>query len=117
MADTTQLDAQLNDMIREGKVLEAFEKFYADDVVMLENDKPTEGKDANRKREQEFFASVEQMHEMKIGRAAVNGDVSFCEQVFDATFKDGNRVKMEQITVRTWKDGQVVRERFYYKGG
>ena len=31
---------QLNQMILEGKILEAFEKFYADDVVMQDNDYP-----------------------------------------------------------------------------
>ena len=32
----TQVD-QLNQMILEGKILDAFEKFYADDVVMQDN--------------------------------------------------------------------------------
>ena len=65
----------------------------------------------------EFFGNVETVHKMEIGRSAVNGDVSFCEQFFDATFKDGNRVVLDEIAVRTWRDGKVVKERFYYQGG
>ena len=55
-----ELDKQLNDDVLSGKALDAFEKYYADDVVMQENsEEPRRGKDANRKAEQEFFASVE----------------------------------------------------------
>ncbi|MFZ9387921.1 MAG: hypothetical protein ACO25B_08570 [Chitinophagaceae bacterium] len=40
---------QLNQMILEGKILEAFDKFYSDDVVMQDNNYPQrEGKSANR---------------------------------------------------------------------
>ena len=35
----------------------------------------------------------------------------------DVTFKGGARNKLAQIAVRTWNDGQVVRERFYYNKG
>lgn len=119
MSNTAQLDAELNDMIRQGKALEAFEKFYADDVVMMENDQAFEGKEANRKREQEFFGNIAEVHGAGITSSAVSADgtTSFCEQFFDATFKDGNRMKMEEVAVRTWRDGKVIKERFYYKGG
>ncbi len=117
MPDIAQLDAELNDMIRQGKALEAFERFYADDVVMMENDQAFEGKDVNRKREQEFFGNIQELHAAGIGATAVNGNHSFCEQNFDATFKDGSRVQMQEVAVRTWRDGKVIKERFYYKGG
>lgn len=117
MPDIGPLDAELNDMIRQGLALEAFEKFYADDVVMMENDQAFEGKEANRKREQEFFGNIEEVHSAGIGATAVQGNVSFCEQYFDATFKDGTRVKMDEVAVRTWRDGKIIKERFFYKGG
>lgn len=117
MPDTAQLDAELNDMIRQGKAMEAFEKFYADDVVMMENDEAFEGKEVNRQREQEFFGNIKELHAASVGHSAVDGDTSFCEQFFDATLQDGKRIKMEEIAVRTWKDGKVIKERFYYKGG
>ncbi|MCA9648284.1 MAG: nuclear transport factor 2 family protein [Myxococcales bacterium] len=119
MADIARLDAELNDLIRQGKALEAFERFYAEDVVMMENDQAFEGKEANRRREQEFFGRIAQVHSAGITSAAVSADgvTSFCEQFFDATFEDGNRIRMEEVAVRTWRDGKIVRERFYYKGG
>lgn len=119
MIDIARLDAELNEMIRQGKALEAFERFYHDEVVMMENDQAFEGKEANRKREQEFFGNIVEVHDAGITSSAVSTDgvTSFCEQYFDATYKDGRRMRMEEVAVRTWRDGKVIRERFYYKGG
>ena len=44
----------------------------------------------------------------------VEGDRSFSEWIFDVTFKDGTRMRNEQVAARRWKDGKVVHERFYY---
>jgi ketosteroid isomerase-like protein len=113
-----ELDKQLNDDVLSGKAMEAFEKYYADDVVMQENsDEPRKGKAANRKAEEEFFASVEAWNGGSVKGSAVNGDVSFSEWEMDITFKGGNRVKMSQVAVRHWKNGKVVHERFFYNKG
>jgi len=114
MSDIAQLDAELNDMIRQGNALEAFERFYAEDVVMMENDQAFVGKDVNRKREQEFFGRIKEVHSAGIGATAVSGNVSFCEQSFDATLVDGTHMRMEEVAVRTWRDGKIIKERFYY---
>lgn len=116
MLDIVQLDAELNELVRSGKALEAFERFYADDVVMIENDEIFRGKEVNRRREQEFFGNIVEVHVAGVGATAVRGDTSFCEQFFDVTLEDGRRIKIEEVSVRTWRDGKVVRERFYYKG-
>src|SRR5258708_7596634 len=116
--DTAALDQALNDMVLGGKALEAFEQFYAADVVMQENsDAPRVGKDANRKAEQEFFASLKEFHEGKVLASAVNGDTSFSEWYMDVTFKNGQRYQVSQVAVRKWKDGKVVHERFFYNKG
>lgn len=111
-------DKKLNEMILQGKAMEAFEELYADDVVMCENfEKECVGKDANRKREIEFFSSIEQFHGASVGGTAVTGDTSFGEWVFDCTFKGGARVVLKQVAVRKWKNDKVVHERFYYSKG
>jgi ketosteroid isomerase-like protein len=109
------LDQALNQAILSGKALEAFEQYYAEDVVMQENsDEPRLGKEANRKAEIEFFSSLAEFHEGKLLSSAVNGDVTFGEWFMDVTFKNGFRLKLAQVAVRRWKDGQIVNERFYY---
>src|ERR1700748_3582875 len=108
-----ELDKQLNDEVLSGKIMDAFEKYYADDVVMRENsDEPRVGKGTNRKGEEEFVASVEAFHGAKVVASAVNGDVSLSQWELDVTFKGGKRVKMEQVAVRQWKNGKVAHERF-----
>ena len=55
MSDLRTKVDQLNQMVLEGKILDAFEKFYADDVVMQDNDYPARvGKDVNRQYEEGF---------------------------------------------------------------
>ncbi|HTE55924.1 MAG TPA: nuclear transport factor 2 family protein [Kofleriaceae bacterium] len=118
MSDLNSIDKELNQQITQGKALDAFETYYADDVVMQENtDDPRKGKAACREAEHQFFASIEQVHRVELISAAVGADVSFSEWSFDFTYKDGNRRKMEQVSRRRWKDGKVVDERFYYKAG
>lgn len=113
--NTAALDQKVNEAILTGKAMEAFEAYYADDVVMQENtDEPRVGKEANRKAEIEFFSSIETFHEGKLLSSAVNGDVTFGEWFMDITFKNGPRAKMSQVAVRRWKDGKIAHERFYY---
>jgi ketosteroid isomerase-like protein len=113
-----ELDKQVNDDVLSGKAMEAFEKYYAEDVVMQENsEEPRRGKAANRKAEEEFFASVEAFNGGSVKASAVNGDISFSEWEMDVTFKGGHRVKMSQVAVRHWKNGKIVHERFFYNKG
>ncbi len=109
------LDAELNRMVLEGRILDAFDHFYADDVVMQENAAtPVVGKPANRERERQFVESIEQFHGARVLGSAAAGDTSYSEWVMDVTLKSGIRIKMEQVAVRRWHNGQVRQERFYY---
>ena len=116
-ADTAALDRELNQAILAGNILNAFETYYADDVVMQENDLPPfAGKAVNRKREEDFVNSVQEFHGARLLGEAVNGETSYSEWEYDVTFKNGTRTKLQQVASRRWKNGQISHERFYYKG-
>jgi hypothetical protein len=116
MSNIAELDKKLNDAILSGKAMEAFEELYDDDVVMQENAEPEyRGKDFNRNREQEFFASVEAWHGGAVLAAAAHGDVSFSEWTMEVSLKGVGRINMAQVAVRRWKNGKIVHERFYHK--
>ena len=118
MSDIAKLDQDLNDKILAGKVMEGFEQYYADDVVMQENSEaPFAGKDFNRTREQEFLGSIAEWHGAKVEGSAVNGDTTFSQWWMDVTFKNGFRYTNAQVAVRKWKDGKIVHERFFYNKG
>ena len=100
--------------ILEGKVLETFDRFYADDVVMSENGaEPREGKPANRVYEEAFVENVE-FHGAEVGEVLINGDRSAVEWFFDMTPKGGERGVQKQVALQIWRDGKIVRETFYH---
>jgi ketosteroid isomerase-like protein len=114
-ADLAARDRDLNEMLLAGKLTEALEKHYHEDVVMQENEEPpTKGKAANREREQVFLDNVKEVHGVSMGAAAVGDGVSFSEWTLDFTLQDGQRVKLVQVAVRRWQDGLVISERFYH---
>jgi ketosteroid isomerase-like protein len=116
MPNIAELNRKLDDGIFAGKALEVFDELYADDVVMQENtDPPFVGKAFNRKREIEFFATVDAWHGGKVLSSGADGDVSFTESEMDVTIKGVGRIQTSQVAIRRWKDGKIVHERFYHK--
>jgi ketosteroid isomerase-like protein len=114
---TTTANVRIDELIqhiRDGKILEAMEEFYADDVVMTEPYHTTEGKAANIEREKEFLAGVKQWTGFDVTAVAASDTHSFYECSMDWIATDGTSVHVEQVVVAEWRDGRIVRERFYY---
>jgi len=105
----------LNQLILQGKALDAFELYYHDEVVMQENENdPTVGKEANRKRELEFFESITEFRGAEVLDVAASGNVSFVKWKMDYTHKDWGSRNFTQVSVQHWKDGKIVKEQFFY---
>lgn len=105
----------LNTLVLNGKAMDAFEKYYADDVSMQENDAaPTLGKAQNRQREIEFFGNIEEFRGAEVLSVAAAGDKTYVEWFMDYTHKQWGVKKYHQVAVQTWKNGKIVAERFYY---
>ena len=115
MANIKTLIHELNEMVLQGKPLEAFEKFYADDVIMQENEQdPTVGKDANRKREEQFFASLIDFRSAKVLDVTVGENTTMVKWHYDYTHKDLGVRNYKQISVQHWRGNQIAREEFFY---
>jgi ketosteroid isomerase-like protein len=107
-------------MSAQGKLLDAFEKYYHRDVVMVEaTGEERKGKEANRKFQQEFMGMIKDVH--GTGVRAITSDekagTTMVESWMDVTMKDGKRNMMEEVAVQKWKDDQIIYERFYYNMG
>lgn len=114
-ASVRPLVDELVALVQQGEILEAFDRFYADDVVMQENRKaPTAGKAANRVREEQFVAYVKEVHTNVATAVAVEGEHAFITWTLDFTGVDGTRLHYEQVAHQVWRDGKIVAERFYY---
>ncbi len=114
LVSVAELDAELNRMILEGNALDAFEKFYAEDVVMIDQGfEPWVGKDLNRDREKDFFSKLTEVRAFDLRESSAGEDVSFSIWFNDYTHAEWGELKYEQVAVRHWKDGKIVKERFY----
>ena len=106
---------QLNQMILEGKILDAFDKFYDDEVVMQDNDFPQRvGKEASRQFEEDFVNGLTEFRGVKLLNTIISDDVVANEWWFDFTHKDWGTRAYTQLAVQRWKNGKVVEEKFYY---
>jgi ketosteroid isomerase-like protein len=113
--DTLQLDNALNALILQGKNSEAFLKYYDENVVAQENDEPErKGREQWMRSFEEIAKNIEK-YDARVVANAANGDVSFSEWESDAVIKGMGAMRMVQVAVRRWKNGRVVRERFYHK--
>ena len=109
---------KLQQMMAEGQVMEAFEELYHDDVTVTEM--PTgevrNGKAAQREAIVGWFNMVQEHHGGGIGSICADeaNGVSTVESWTDVTFKEGGRMKMQEVAVQKWQDGQIIDEKFYY---
>jgi ketosteroid isomerase-like protein len=115
MSDTQVRLQELLDYIRNGRIMDAMNEFYADDVVMEEPAYgKTEGLAANLEREQQFVDSVAEFKNFETPAVAVGDGVGVYENVMDWKTTDGQDVHVEQVVVQKWRNGKIVHERFYY---
>jgi len=115
---TITLQDRLEDLfsyIREGRILDAINEFYAEDAVMQENNlPPTVGREANLEREKQFLSTVKEWQRFDVTAKGVGEDVTFYETVMDWIATDGTPVHVEQVVVAKWQDGKIINERYYH---
>jgi hypothetical protein len=105
----------LNQLVLEGKSMDAFEIYYDDEVVMQDNAlPPTIGKEANRQRELEFFANITEFRGAAAEGVAVGDDITTVIWHYDYTHKEWGVRNYKQVSVQHWKNGKIVREEFFY---
>jgi hypothetical protein len=116
----TEIEQQLttlNNLILEGKMMEAFETYYHDEVSMQENSfPPTVTKVANRQRELAFLADVTELRTIELKGLGIGDNLSFVIWKYDYTHKEWGRRDYTQVSIQEWRDGQIIKERFIYEG-
>ena len=105
----------LNALVINSKLMDAFEKYYHEEIEMQENSNPpVKGKDVNRKRELEFLANVTEFRSASVNGTAVNNNISFVIWSYDYTHKEWGVRNYTQVSVQHWRDGKIVKEQFFY---
>lgn len=116
MASIRESVDDLNAQILNGQILPAFEQYYADDVVMIDQGQPPrEGKDQNRTYEEGFVNGLTEFRNAEVKSVAIDegNNKAFVEWHFDFSHKDFGDQKYDQVAVQTWEDGKIKEERFY----
>lgn len=95
----------LNNMILQGKVLDAFESFYANNVTMQENENVvTVGKDACRLNEEVFVNGLTDFRKVAVKNVLISDNISVVEWDFDFTHKDWGKRTYTQVSVQRWNE-------------
>lgn len=72
------------------------------------------GKEAIKKKGEEFGAAVEEMHGGYCSEPVVGGNYFAVSMGMDVTMKGVGRTKVDEIAVYEVKDGKITKEQFFY---
>ena len=115
-SELKNIDTQLNEMTRKGEILDALEKFYADNCTFSEgNGDARKGRQAQHGHLSAFFGTLKSFNGATLHSQGVGDDVTLTQWTFDMTGPDGPII-WNEILVRRWQNGKVVSERFYTAG-
>ena len=107
----------LNQLIISGDTIRAIETFYSSDIEMQENeDIPRKGKSVCLDTERDNLQKVKSLESTLLNQAIdEEKNIVFSEWKILVTYKDNSKLMLTEVSVQHWVDGQVSREKFYYK--
>lgn len=116
---TQQIATRYNELAQQEKWFEIQEEFFADNVRSIDpSDSPyfgyAEGKDAVRKKGENFVSRIEAAHMLYTGEPIVSGNHFAVAREKDITVQGHGRIQINQIMLYEVKDGQIVLEQFFY---
>ncbi len=114
MQDLKTLETELNAMIAKGAMVEAVEKFYAEDGEEQEGNQPARkgGKKAQMEYLTAFFKTVTAVNGITLHSQTIGDGVTMSEWTFDLNTTNGP-ILWNEVLRRRWENGKVVSERFY----
>lgn len=105
-------------MVEEGKILDAVEKYYHEDVIILPDDNiERKGKEKALNYDIKLLKEIDEV----LGGKIINiisdeiKAITMVEFKIDLKFRNGNKRSFEEVAIQYWKDDLVVRENFYSK--
>ncbi len=101
-----------------GEFQRAQEELFADDAESIEPPhaqmQTVQGIEAIREKGKAFEETVLENHGGYVSEPIIAGNHFAVTMGMDVTFKDGNRVNMEEVAVYKVADGKIVSEQFFY---
>ncbi|MEO1516160.1 MAG: nuclear transport factor 2 family protein [Bacteroidota bacterium] len=109
--------SDLYQQMANGQMMEAFEQYYHESVVVKEPTGETRnGKDAQRKAIHQWQANIKEFHGGGHDSITANEQegITMVRSWTDVTFQDGRRMSLSEIAHQKWENDQIVEESFYY---
>ena len=102
-------------LLSQGKVVEAGEKYFSQDVELVEMTMggTTKGYQACIEKEKAFAGGITEIRDFTFVDYVISGDKVFDISTMDITHSQMGDVKAKQVAVTTWKDGKIVKQEFY----
>jgi ketosteroid isomerase-like protein len=116
---TQEVANRIYELFKENKWAEVQQELFSDDAESIEPAnspglQTVKGKDAIKKKGDDFNNMIEEVHGGYTGQPIVAGNYIALAMGFDATMKGMGRQKMDEIAVYEVKDGKIVKEQFFY---
>ena len=116
---TQEVANRMNELFKQFKWDQVQEELFADDAESIEPAhapglQSVKGKEAIKKKGDDFNNMVEEMHGGWVSEPLVGGNHISFAMGMDVTYKGMGRSKMEEIAVYEVKDGKIVKEQFFY---
>ena len=116
---TQEIANRMYELFKENKWAEVQQELFSDDAESIEPPgspglQSVKGKDAIKKKGDDFNNMIEEVHGGYTGEPIVAGNYIALAMGFDATMKGMGRQKMDEIAVYEVRDGKIVKEQFFY---
>jgi hypothetical protein len=109
-----QLFNEKNKMILDGKIVDASEKFFADNTRTYDfTGATTVGKKQHTAAMESFVGSIAKVNEISLLSSAVGDGMTFGEFTFRFDMKDGSKINWHEIIMSKWENGLIVEERYF----
>lgn len=114
-----EIGAQLVELCKQGKGMEAIQTLYHEDIVSVEAMPMPDGSREMKGREaivgkNEWWYANNEVHAFEVSGPFPHGDRFIVKFHMDVTPKDGERMQMDEMGLYTVENGKIVREEFFY---
>jgi hypothetical protein len=120
---TMEVATRFNELAQQEKWFELQDELFSDDVTSSEPEgspyfaplQKASGKEAVRKKGENWVAKVEGFHGAHTSQPVVGGNFFAVARDFDITVNGFGRIKIEQVMMYEVRNGKIVSERFFYQ--
>ena len=116
---TQEVAARFNELAQQEKWFEIQDELFADNVRSVDPESSpyfgyAEGKEAVRKKGEDFVARIEAAHRFYTTEPLVTGNHFTVGRETDITVKGHGRIQINEIMLYEVRDGEIVLEQFFY---